>query len=93
LEHIQDDAVKILRRRQRPEQKNQIIIHHTFESGPLLNFKQQYRQLWNNSYVSTEARIGKPRLIIGTSNNPCLQSLFVSKEPPQELLTRMEQNK
>ena len=28
-------------RRQCPEQKNQILIHHTFESGPLLNFKSQ----------------------------------------------------
>ena len=34
-------------RRQRREQKNQIIIHHTFETDPLLNFKLPYRQLWN----------------------------------------------
>jgi hypothetical protein len=72
------------------QKKNQIIIHHTFESGPLLNFKPEYRRLWNQSYVSTGTRIGKPRLIIGTSNNPCLQNLFVWKKPPREMLTKME---
>ena len=83
----------LLRRKQRRKQENQIIIHHTFESGPLLNFKSQYRQLWNKSYVTTETHIGKPRLIIGTTNNPCLQSLFVFKKPPREMLTRMEHEK
>ena len=35
LQDIEDGTGKILRKRQRPERKNQIIIHHTFESGPL----------------------------------------------------------
>jgi hypothetical protein len=90
LQDMDDGTGKILRTRQRHEPKNQIIIHHTFESGPMLNFKEKYRRLWNQSYVSTGSRIGKPRLIIGTSNNPCLQSLFVSKKPPREMLTKME---
>ena len=70
--------------------KNQIIIHHTFESGPLLNFKHRYSQLWDKSYVSTGTRAGKPRLIVGTTNNPCLQSLFVRKKPPRQMLIRTE---
>lgn len=90
LQEMDDGTGKILRKRQRREQKSQIIVHHTFESGPLLNFKQQYRRLWNQSYVSTGSRIGKPRLIIGTSSNPSLQSLLVSKKPSREMLTKME---
>jgi len=66
------------------------LLSITFESGPLLNFKPRYRQLWNKSYVSTGTRIGKRRLIIGTMNNRCLQSLFVWKKPTREMLTRME---
>ena len=77
-------------RRQRHENKNQILIHHTFESGPLLNFKSQYRQLWNQSYVTSGTRIGKPRLIIGSTNNPCLQNLFVWKKPSRTMLTKLE---
>ena len=93
LQNTSNQTDNSFRRIQRREHKNQIIIHHTFERGPLLNFKSQYRQLWNKSYVTTETRIGKPRLIIGTTNNPCLQSLFVLKKPPREMLTRMEREK
>ena len=76
--------------RQYREYKNHLLIHRTFETGPLLNFKLQYRQLWNKSYVTSAAGIGKARLIIGNTNNPSLQSLFVWKKPSREMLTRME---
>ena len=59
LQNRSDHTVNLFRRRQRREQKNQIIMHHTSESGSLLNFKSQYRQLWNKSYVTTRTRIGK----------------------------------
>ena len=86
LENRSDHSENSSCRRQRHEHKNQILIHHTFESGPLLNFKSQYRHLWNQSYVTSGTRIGKPRLIIGTSNNACLQNLFVWKKPRREIL-------
>ncbi len=54
--------------------KNQIVIHQTFESGPLLTFKPEYRRLWEKSYIAAGSHIGKPRLIIGTSNNLYQQS-------------------
>ena len=88
LQEINDGTGKILRKRQRPERKNQIIIHHTFESAPLLSFKSNYRRLWDQSYGSSGSRIGKPRLIIGISNNQCLQSLLVWKKPPREIVTK-----
>ena len=92
LQKTSDHTDDSLLQRQRREHKNQILIHHTFESGPLLNFKSQYRQLWSKSYITSGTRIGKPRLIIGTINNPCLRSLFVSKKPPEEMLTKMDRN-
>ena len=90
LQNTLDSNDKILRRRQRREQKNQILIHHTFESGPLLEFMFQYRQIWNKAYVESRTPISKPRLVIGTTNNMCLQSLFVWKKPNREMLIRME---
>ena len=74
----------------RSEKKGHVIIHHTFESGPLLDFKSEYRRLWNKTYGFQGSRIGKDRLIIGTLNNRCLQSLFIHKKPPRQMLTRME---
>ena len=90
VQEMDEGTDNIIRTQKQTEPKNQIIIHHTFESGSLLNFKPQYRQLWETSYVSNGSRIGKPRLIIGTSNNPCLQSIFVWKKPSHQMLTRME---
>lgn len=90
MQNTLDHTGKVLRRRQRRKQNNKIIVHHTFESGPLLNLEPPYRQLWKQSYVSTGTCIGKSRLIIGTMNNPCLQTSFVWKKPPREMFTRMK---
>ena len=90
MQNGSDQAATSLYRRQRREYKNQILIHHTFETGPSLNIKLQYRQLWRKSYVISGTRISTPRLIIGTTINPCLQSLFVWKKPSREMLTRIE---
>ena len=54
LQNRSDHTENSTGRRQRRKRKNQILIHHTFESGPLLNFKPHYRQLRNKSYVTLE---------------------------------------
>ena len=90
LQKTSDHTDDSLLQRQRREHKNQILIHHTFETGPSLSIKLQYRQLWSKSYVISGTRISTPRLIIGTTINPCLQSLFIWKKPSREMLTRIE---
>ncbi|CAF1328321.1 unnamed protein product, partial [Didymodactylos carnosus] len=38
------------------KKKGSVIIHHTFESGPLLDFKSHYRQLWEKTLAYHAAK-------------------------------------
>ncbi|CAF4627607.1 unnamed protein product, partial [Rotaria sp. Silwood2] len=72
------------------ENKNQIYLHYTFETGPSINFKKEYRQIWEKFYVYPGSRLRNTRLILGTILNRTLQSLLIHKKPKREILTKME---
>ncbi|CAF2880042.1 unnamed protein product [Rotaria sp. Silwood2] len=72
------------------EHKDQIYLHYTFETGPLTNFKKEYRQIWNKYYVYPGSRLRNTRLILGTILNRTLQSLLIHKKPKRDILTKME---
>ncbi|CAF1392186.1 unnamed protein product [Rotaria sordida] len=38
------------------EHKDQIYLHYTFKNGPLLNFKKEYRKIWEKYYVYPGSR-------------------------------------
>jgi hypothetical protein len=70
--------------------KKILIISYTFESGPLLNFKRKFRQLWTKFYVYQGSSMNDVRLMITTLSNPSLNDLLVQKKPSRSLLTKME---
>ncbi|CAF4031632.1 unnamed protein product, partial [Rotaria sordida] len=70
--------------------ENQIYVHYTFENGPLLNFKKEYRQIWEKFYVYPGSRLKNTRLILGTILNGTLQSLLIHKKPKRDMLTIMQ---
>ncbi|CAF1139879.1 unnamed protein product [Rotaria sordida] len=70
--------------------ENQIYVHYTFENGPLLNFKKEYRQIWEKFYVYPGLRLKNIRLILGTILNGTLQSLLIHKKPKRDMLTIMQ---
>ncbi|CAF1359979.1 unnamed protein product [Rotaria sordida] len=70
--------------------ENQIYVHYTFENGPLLNFKKEYRQIWEKFYVYPGSRLKNTRLILGTILNGTLQSLLIHKTPKRDMLTIMQ---
>ncbi|CAF4572884.1 unnamed protein product, partial [Rotaria sp. Silwood2] len=72
------------------EHKDQIYLHYTFETGPLINFKKQYREIWGKYYVYPGSRLRNTRLILGTILNRTLQSLLIHKKPKKDILTKME---
>ncbi|CAF4223106.1 unnamed protein product [Rotaria sordida] len=72
------------------EHKGQIYLHYTFETGPLLDFKKEYRKLWQKHYVYPGSRCKNTRLILGTLLNRTLQNLLIHKKPKRDMLTRME---
>jgi hypothetical protein len=70
--------------------KKILFIPHTFESGPLLNFNREFRELWAKSYVYPGSPMKDVRLMMTTLNNPSLNDLLVHKKPSRLLLTKME---
>ncbi|CAF4821807.1 unnamed protein product, partial [Rotaria sp. Silwood2] len=72
------------------EHKDQIYLHYTFETGPLLDFKKEYRKIWEKHYVYPGSRCKNTRLILGTLLNHTLQDLLIHKKPKREMLTRMQ---
>jgi hypothetical protein len=80
-----------------PQQQNQskysneskIIVHFTFESGPMLQFKRELRSLWEKYYIYPGSRMNNVRLQIGTRSNKSLCQLLVKKKPPKNMLTNI----
>ncbi|CAF1405076.1 unnamed protein product [Rotaria sordida] len=72
------------------EHKDPIYLHYTFENGPLIDFKKEYRQIWEKNYVYPGSRFKNTRLILGTILNRTLQSLLIHKKPKRDMLTRIQ---
>ncbi|CAF4156050.1 unnamed protein product, partial [Rotaria sordida] len=86
---VQTNGALILNRNNY-EHKDQIYLHYTFENGPLLDFKKEYRQIWQKFYVYPGSRLRNTRLILGTILNRTLQSLLIHKKPKRDMLTIMQ---
>jgi hypothetical protein len=70
--------------------KKILMLPHTFESGPLLNFKREFRQLWTKFYVYKGSVMKDVRLVTTTLSNPSLNDLLVHKKPSRSLSNKME---
>jgi len=67
--------------------RSTITAHFTFESGPMLKFRQELRQLWEKYYIYPGSAMNNVRLQIGTRSNKSLCQLLVKKKPPKQVLT------
>ena len=70
--------------------KKLLMVPHTFESGPSMEFKRHFRQLWTKYYVYEGSLVRDVRVMITALCNPSLNKLLVRKKPPASLLTKME---
>ena len=70
--------------------KKILIVPHIFESGPVMNFKREFRKLWTKYYVYQGSIMNDVRLMLTTLSNPSLNDLLVHKKPSRSLLTKME---
>ena len=82
--------VQPTRREKQQDQKNfnkkEIRVYFTFESGPMLNFKQELKKLWEKHYIDNNPIKHDVHLKIGTRSNSNLNQLFVKKKPPKAML-------
>lgn len=64
--------------------KATLILHYTFESGPLLQFKSKLQQLWKDHYLFDQSCMRNFRLTIGTRSNKNLHQLLVRTRPRED---------
>jgi hypothetical protein len=74
----------------KPWNKKILIVPHTFECGPLMNFKREFRQLWTKYYVYTGSVMKDVHLLLTSLSNPSLNDTLVHKKPSRSLLRRMD---
>lgn len=63
-----------------------ILVQYTFESGPMMNFTDGLRQLWNEHYINKDPIKQTIRLRLGTRSNKNLCQLLVKKKPSKSML-------
>ncbi|CAF3918662.1 unnamed protein product [Adineta steineri] len=70
----------------RKRNKKEIRVHFNYSSGPMLDFPQKLRQLWNKYYVYPGSLMNNVILNISPRTNKSLQHLLVKKKPPKSML-------
>ncbi|CAF1154105.1 unnamed protein product [Rotaria magnacalcarata] len=68
------------------KKRRQLIIHYTYESGPLKTFNRVFRTIWEKHFCYTNSPLNNVRVILGTRINKTLDHLLVKKKPPRILL-------
>ncbi len=63
-----------------------IRVYFTFESGPMLNFNRESKNLWEKHYIANNPVKRNVQLKIGSRSNRSLNQLFVKKKPPKAML-------
>ncbi|CAF1623403.1 unnamed protein product [Adineta steineri] len=70
--------------------KKEVRVHFTYSSGPMSDFPQKLRQLWNKYYVYPGSLMNNVTLKIGSGTNKSLQHLLVKKKPPKSMLINID---
>ena len=65
-------------------------LSDTFEKGPLIHFKQEFRRLWEKYYVYRGSSMKDFYPVFTSLTNPSLNDLLVKKKPARSTLTKME---
>ena len=69
--------------------KKILMVPHTFESGPVMNFKRDFRKLWTKYYDYQGSIMKDVRLTVTTLTNLSMNDLLLRKKSPRSLLTKM----
>ena len=70
--------------------KKEIRVSFTFESGPMLDFKREFRRLWKKHFIYPGSVANNITLRIDAQTNKSLSQLLVRKKPPKSMLTNAD---
>ena len=70
----------------KPWNRERLIFHSRFESGPLKQYRRQLRRSWDKYYGKVHPRLKDVHLTVGSRTNPPLEYRLVKKKPSRTLL-------
>ena len=75
-----------------PWLKHYIVIYsiHTSESGPSMDFKRDFRQLWTKYYAYKGSALKDVHLLMAPLSNPSLNDPLAHKKPSRSLFRKLE---
>jgi hypothetical protein len=61
-----------------------------FENGPIRYLKPSFLQWWKKWYIFPQSSVADVEVRTCTTMNRTLESLFIHKKPPKDLLRKLE---
>lgn len=71
------------------QNEKEIRATFTFESGPMLNFKNALYSLWKQCYIYDGSPMNNVTLKIGARKNKSLTQLMIKKKPSKAILANL----
>ncbi len=63
--------------------RDKLIVHYHFQSGPTIQYRRELRRLWKTYYVNNKSLVKNVQLTVGIRTNPSLEHRLVKKKPPR----------
>ncbi len=83
-------STEIQQQQQQSSNKKEIYVSFTFETGPMLDFKQELHRLWKQCYIYDGSPLNNVTLKISTRRNKSLSQLLIRKKPPKSMLSDID---
>ncbi len=63
---------------------------YLFDTGLTINFRKEFKKWWKTFYAVPASPVEQVQVRLIANTNRTLESLFIHKKPPREILTRIE---
>jgi hypothetical protein len=70
--------------------KKLMYPHYMFNSGQSIDFPKEFFKWWKTYYDSPTSPIHDVQIRLVADTNRTLESFFIHKKPPRDILTKME---
>ena len=74
----------------KPWDKKVMYPRFQFENGPIRYLKPSFLQWWKKWYIFPQSSVADVEIKACTTMNRTLESLFIHKKPPKDLLRKLE---
>ncbi len=70
--------------------KQLMFPRYLFDSSSMINFSKEFKQWWKKYYAFPRSPVEHVKVRVVANTNRTLESFFIHKKPPREILTKLE---